>query len=229
MQISGFEKLTLLNYKDKVACIIFTKGCNFKCPFCHNSELIDINSDYEEINESEIFSYLEKRKNILDGVCISGGEPLIHKDIGYFISRIKNMGFSVKIDTNGSNPILLKELIDKNLIDYVAMDIKNSFIKYNDTAGVNVNLENIKKSIKIIEESNIEYEFRTTLVKEYHNIDDIKEICKLISKKSIYYLQNFVNNEGVLNRKLKSFSTVELEKMQEKLKGEYPNIIFRDI
>lgn len=229
MRISGFEKLTLLNYPEKVACMIFTKGCNFKCPFCHNSELINIDSNYEEITENEIFSYLEKRKNILDGVCISGGEPLIHKDIGIFISRIKSLGFCVKLDTNGSNPTLLKELIDNNLIDYVAMDIKNTFDKYNDTSGVSVNIENIKKSIKIIEDSNIKYEFRTTLVKEYHDINDIEEICKMIDNKSIYYLQNFVNNEGVLNRKLNPFSTVELEEIEKKLKGEYPNIIFRDI
>ena len=227
MVINGFDKVTLLNYPGKVACTIFTKGCNFKCEFCHNSGLID-NSNIGIINEIEIFKYLEKRKNILDGVCISGGEPLIQKDIKIFIKRIKDMGYKVKLDTNGSNPKLLSELINDNLIDYVAMDIKNVFDKYKTIAGDNVNIDNIKESIKVIEESNIEYEFRTTLVHEYHTINDIREILKLINKKSPYYLQNFVNSDGVVNKKLTSFTNDELIYIRESLK-EFPNVIFRDI
>ncbi len=228
MKISGFDKLTLLNYPGLVACTIFTKGCNFKCPFCHNSELIDMNSEYETIDEEEIIKYLIKRKNILDGVCISGGEPLIQKNIKILIKRIKDLNLKVKLDTNGSNPTLLKELLDEDLIDYVAMDIKNSFDKYDITSGTKTNLNNIKKSIKIIENSNIDYEFRTTIIKEYHVLKDIINILKCLNKKSKYYIQNFMDSDGVLNKNLHPFTNEELIEMKKEL-NEYKNIIFRDI
>lgn len=223
--IGGFDKLTLLNFPNRVACTIFTRGCNFKCPFCHNSSLI--NKEEELIDEETIFKYLEKRIKILDGVCITGGEPLIHKNIKELIKRIKDMGFEVKLDTNGSNPELLKELIDEKLIDYVAMDIKNIFDKYDITSGTKVNIDNIKKSINIIEKSNIEYEFRTTIIKEYHSIEDIIEISKMINKKSNYYIQNFVYSDGVVNKDLHGFSSVELESIKNKINNK--NIIFRDL
>jgi len=225
--ISGFEKLTLLNYPDKVACMVFTNGCNFCCPFCQNSSLITNNPN--KISESEIFSYLEKRKNILEGVCISGGEPLLHKNIKYFIKRIKELGFKVKIDTNGSCPEMLRELISDGLVDYVAMDIKNVFSKYDLTCGAKVLIPRIKESILIIEGSSIDYEFRTTLVKEFHTIDDIKEILGMISNKSIYYLQNFVNSSDVIDKSLTSFTNEELIKMKEELSKEFLNVRFRDI
>ncbi len=228
MIIGGFQKTTLLDYPDKIACIIFTQGCNLNCPFCHNSSLIN-KSKESLISEKEIFDYLEKRVGILEGVCITGGEPLLQKDIGTFIQRIKSYGYKVKIDTNGSNPELLKELLDKKLIDYVAMDIKNTFDKYEITSGKKVNIDNIKKSIDIINKSKIDYEFRTTLVKEFHNINDIENICKILKKNSKYYLQNFVNSEGVLNKDLHGFSLEELKDMKKKLINIYPNIMFRDI
>ena len=143
MIIGGFQKTTLLDYPEKVACIIFTQGCNFNCSFCHNSSLIDVNKE-GNITEAEIFEYLEKRKNILEAVCITGGEPLLQKDIKDFIKKVKDLGYLVKVDTNGSNPNLIRELLEENLLDYVAMDIKNSFEKYNDTSGTNVNINNIK-------------------------------------------------------------------------------------
>lgn len=229
IKISGFDKLTLLNYPNKVACTIFTKGCNFKCPFCHNAELLDINNDYSTIDESVIFTYLEKRKGLLDGVCISGGEPLIQKGIKEFIKKIKDLGYLIKIDTNGSNPQILQELIDEKLVDYVAMDIKNTWDKYNLTAGCNIKLDNIKKSIDIMENSPIDYEFRTTIIKKFHNIDDIKEIGQMLKNKSKYYLQNFVKSDGVLNKNLMPFTIDELKDMQKKLKKDYPNITFRDL
>lgn len=223
--IDGFDKLTLLNYPEKMACTIFTKGCNFKCPFCHNSSLIDlsINKDIHD----EVISYLKKRKGILEGVCITGGEPLIHKNIKELIKEIKDIGYLVKLDTNGSNPVLLKELIDSNLIDYVAMDIKNVFSKYNDTIGTKVNIDNIKKSINIIESANIDYEFRTTIIKEYHTIEDIIEIRNMLNKKSKYYIQNFKNSDGVMDKSLTSFKISELEEMKNKLNNE--NTYFRDL
>lgn len=223
--IDGFDKLTLLNYPDRVACTIFTKGCNFKCPFCHNSSLIDLENNSDKYNE--IMSYLRVRKGILDGVCITGGEPLIHKGIKDLIKEIKSLGFLVKLDTNGSNPSLLKELIDEKLIDYVAMDIKNTFDKYEKTIGCKTNIDNIKRSIKIIEDSDIEYEFRTTLVKEFHTLESIKTIVEMLDKKSKYYIQNFINSDGVLNKNLHGFTNNELTELEKELN--YNNIYFRDL
>lgn len=225
MKISGFDKLTLLNYPDKVACTIFTSGCNLRCPFCHNSGLVTNN--YNEISFDSIYEYLKKRIGILDGVCITGGEPLIHADIKDYIKKIKDLGYLVKIDTNGCNPKLLKELIDLKLVDYIAMDIKNIYSKYDITSGVKVNIDNIKKSISIIENSGIDYEFRTTIVKEFHSTQDIKGILSYISSNSNYYIQNFKNSNDVFNRNLSSFSEKELVEMKNKINNK--NIYFRDL
>ena len=225
MKISGFDKLTLLNYPDKVACTIFTSGCNLRCPFCHNSGLVTNN--YNEISFDSIYEYLKKRIGILDGVCITGGEPLIHADIKDYIKKIKDLGYLVKIDTNGCNPKLLKELIDLKLVDYIAMDIKNIYSKYDITSGVKVNIDNIKKSISIIENSGIDYEFRTTIVKEFHSTQDIKEILSYISSNSNYYIQNFKNSNDVFNRNLSSFSEKELVEMKNKINNK--NIYFREL
>lgn len=225
MKISGFDKLTLLNYPDKVACTIFTSGCNLRCPFCHNSGLVTNN--YSEISFDSIYEYLKKRIGILDGVCITGGEPLIHADIKDYIKKIKDLGYLVKIDTNGCNPKLLKELIDLKLVDYIAMDIKNIYSKYDITSGVKVNIDNIKESISIIENSGIDYEFRTTIVKEFHSTQDIKEILSYISSNSNYYIQNFKNSNDVFNRNLSSFSEKELVEMKNKINNK--NIYFRDL
>lgn len=225
MKISGFDKLTLLNYPDKLACTIFTSGCNLRCPFCHNSGLVTNN--YNEISFDSIYEYLKKRIGILDGVCITGGEPLIHADIKDYIKKIKDLGYLVKIDTNGCNPKLLKELIDLKLVDYIAMDIKNIYSKYDITSGVKVNIDNIKKSISIIENSGIDYEFRTTIVKEFHSTQDIKEILSYISSNSNYYIQNFKNSNDVFNRNLSSFSENELVEMKNEINNK--NIYFRDL
>lgn len=229
MTINGFQKLTLLDYPDNVACLIFTQGCNFKCPFCHNSSLLDLNHD-GEISESEVMAYLEKRKKILDGVCISGGEPLMQKDIKSFIKKVKAKGLKVKLDTNGSSPKELKELIDEGLIDYVAMDIKNDFSKYESTSGImKINTEKIKESIDILEKSNIKYEFRTTIVKELHSIDCLKHICEYIGPNAKYYLQNYQDSENVLQKGLHSFSDNELKEMLTMLKQQFPNVNVRGL
>ncbi len=228
MKIGGFMKLTLLDYPNHVACLIFTQGCNMKCPYCHNSSLIKSTSN-KLFSEEEIFTYLEKRKKILDGVSISGGEPLIQKDLKEFIKKIKELGLDVKIDTNGSMPEVLKELIKEKLVDYVAMDIKNSFKNYSQATGVSNDTKKIKESIKVLEESNTLYEFRTTVVKEIHTIDDIKEILKMINKKSTYYIQNFNLSGDVPNKHLHGLEEKELLKWQKELERKYPNINFRDI
>lgn len=230
MKISGMQKLTLLDYPGKTACLLFTQGCNFRCPFCHNKDLLSNENAESMISEEEIFQYLEKRKGLIDGVCISGGEPLLQEDIDEFISKIRQMGFSIKIDTNGSSPSRLKRLIDKNLIDYVAMDVKNDFLNYDKTSGVErLNIENIKRSIKIIEESNIEYEFRTTLVREFHKLGQLEKICEYLGPKAKYYLQNYRDCNSVLQMGLSGFEKEELLNMQNQLKITYPNVMVRGI
>ena len=225
MNIAGVQKVTLLDYPGKVACEIFTQGCNFECPFCQNSGLIPI-TNTGEFSEEEIFEYLVLRKKILDGVVITGGEPTVQKDLKGFIKKIKDLGLLVKLDTNGGNPKVLQELIDEELVDYVAMDIKNIFNKYNITAGKKINLDNIKKSIEILKASKIDYEFRTTIIKEMHSLDDIISICKLVGNAK-YYLQNFEDSENVLNHSLHGFSREELLFIDKYLKDVFPNVEIR--
>ena len=225
MNIAGVQKVTLLDYPGKVACEIFTQGCNFECPFCQNSSLIPI-TNTGEFSEEEIFEYLNLRKNILDGVVITGGEPTVQKDLKGFIKKIKDLGLLVKLDTNGGNPKVLQELIDEKLVDYVAMDIKNIFNKYNITAGKKINLDNIKKSIEILKASKIDYEFRTTIIKEMHSLDDIVSICKLVGNVK-YYLQNFEDSENVIDHSLHGFSREELLFIDKYLKDVFPNVEIR--
>ena len=228
MKISGFQKLTLLDFPEKVACIIFTQGCNFKCSYCQNSILIS-HECYEPIPEEEIFEYLSKRKKVLDGVVISGGEPTVQKDLYEFILKIKKMGFAIKLDTNGSNPIILKKLLDENLLDYVAMDIKNVFSEYKKVAKTIVNIDNIKESIKLLQNSNIPHEFRTTIIKNIHSIKEILEICSYFNQKEKIYIQNFEQSENVIDKKLVSFSHEELIELEKKIKERFPNVIFRNL
>ena len=225
MNIAGVQKVTLLDYPGKVACEIFTQGCNFECPFCQNSSLIPI-TNTGEFSEEEIFEYIVLRKKILDGVVITGGEPTVQKDLKEFIKKIKDLGLLVKLDTNGGNPKVLQELIDEKLVDYVAMDIKNIFNKYNITAGKKINLDNIKKSIEILKASKIDYEFRTTIIKEMHSLDDIVSICKLVGNAK-YYLQNFEDSENVIDHSLHGFSREELLFIDKYLKDVFPNVEIR--
>ncbi|MCI6002119.1 MAG: anaerobic ribonucleoside-triphosphate reductase activating protein [Tenericutes bacterium] len=229
MTINGMQKLTLLDYPGNVACLIFTQGCNFRCPFCHNSGLLDMNNNCEKIDEKEVFKYLEKRKGLLDGVCISGGEPLLQKDIEYFIRKVKDLGYKVKLDTNGSSPKKLKQLIEEGLIDYVAMDIKNDFLNYDKTAGMCTNIDNIKKSIEIIENSNIEYEFRTTIVKQFHDVGKLEKIIQYIGPNARYYIQNYQDCSSVLQRGLDGFDEEELLNIKNTLGVKYPNLVVRGV
>ena len=229
MTINGMQKLTLLDYPGNVACLIFTQGCNFRCPFCHNSGLLDMNNNCEKIDEKEVFKYLEKRRGLLDGVCISGGEPLLQKDIVDFIRKVKDLGYKVKLDTNGSSPKKLKQLIEDGLIDYVAMDIKNDFLNYDKTAGMCTNIDNIKKSIEIIENSNIEYEFRTTIVKQFHDVGKLEKIIQYIGPNARYYIQNYQDCSSVLQRGLNGFDNEELLNIKNTLGAKYPNLVVRGV
>ena len=213
MVFAGFQKLTLLDYPGKVACILFTKGCNFRCPFCHNGSLVRAD-EIQTIADTEILTFLKKRQGILEGVCITGGEPLLHSGLKEFIKEVKKLGYSVKLDTNGSFPDKLKSLVEEGLLDYVAMDIKNSFAKYPLTCGVETDIENIKQSIEFLMSDAVDYEFRTTLVKELHTFDDIEEIGKSIKGAKRYFLQNFKDSGDVLEENMHPFEESDLEKMK---------------
>jgi pyruvate formate lyase activating enzyme len=228
MIIDGFNKLTLLDYPGHLSAIIFTRGCNFKCPFCQNSSLV-LNKSHEKGNysEDEVLAYLKKRQGILQGIVISGGEPTIQKNLKDFIKNVKKLRYDVKLDTNGSNPNLLRELIDEKLIDYVAMDIKNSFLRYSETAGKKIVEDKIKESIKILKENKIDFEFRTTISKELHDYESIKKICEYIGKDTKYFLQNYNDSDTVLQRGLHGFTDSELEEFRIKLIKDFPKIEIR--
>lgn len=229
MIVSGMNKLTLIDYPDKTACIIFTQGCNFRCSFCQNSSLLKASNE-SLVQEKEILDYLAKRKKVIDGICISGGEPLMQNDIKEFIKKVKEIGISVKLDTNGSYPDKLNNLIQENLLDYVAMDIKNDFKSYSKIAEIkDFNLEKIKKSIDILKKSNIDYEFRTTVVKEFHTFDKLKSICEYIGPKAKYFIQNFRDSDDVLRKNLHGFSEEELLDIIKKLNEKYPKVTLRNI
>ncbi len=227
MLIGGFQKMTMLDYPGKVACTIFTYGCNFRCPFCHNATLVI--DEAQLFSEDEILSYLNKRKGILDGVCISGGEPLLQNDLFEFIAKIKELGLLVKLDTNGSYPNKLKEAIDRGLIDYVAMDIKTSRENYSKVADVNVKTTDIEKSVEILLENKVDYEFRTTVVKELHTKEDFEKISSWIKGAKRYFLQCFKAGENLIGNNLSAYTTQELEGFLEVLKGNINEVSLRGV
>ena len=202
MRLFGLQKLTLLDYPERIACTVFTGGCNLRCPFCHNGSLA-LGDSKDEISEEEFFSFLESRVGRLDGVCISGGEPTLQPDLADFARKIKALGFSVKLDTNGTRPDVISSLIREGLLDYIAMDIKNSPAKYAETAGVKAfDYSPIAESIKIISESGVAHEFRTTVTQELHDAEDIREICKNLHRDAKYYLQSYRDEGKILEKGL---------------------------
>ena len=219
--------MTMLDYPGKVACTIFTYGCNFRCPFCHNATLVIDEANL--FSEDEILSYLNKRKGILDGVCISGGEPLLQNDIFDFIKKVKDLGLLVKLDTNGSYPDKLKEAIDSGLIDYVAMDIKTSKENYSKVADTNVNIENIEKSVSILLENKVDYEFRTTVVREMHTREDFEKISEWIKGAKRYFLQCFKVGENLIGNNLSAYTPLELSGFLEVLKNNINEVSLRGV
>lgn len=213
MIISGLQKLTLLDFPGKLACTVFTAGCNFRCPFCHNASLIN-GSNTEIITEEDFFSFLNKRKGILEGVCITGGEPTLQSDLKQFIRKIKDSGFLVKLDTNGYKPEILNELISEKLLDYVAMDIKNTKEKYYLTVGINeFDISPVIKSVELLMKNKVPYEFRTTVVKEFHNEQDIIKICEWIKNADKYYLQSFIDSGDILNGSFSGYDEKEMKNL----------------
>lgn len=199
MIIKGLSKLTLLDFPGRTACTVFTGGCNLRCPFCHNSPLVTHIDEYE-ISETEVFEHLKKRRGILDGVAVTGGEPLIQKDIERFLYEIKCLGYPVKLDTNGCFPERLRDIIDVGLVDYVAVDIKNRPEKYAETVGVaNFDVSKIDEIIALLAENKVDYEFRTTVVSRFHTPDDIEAAAEWISSAPRYFLQNFVDSGDLID------------------------------
>ena len=228
MIFGGIQKLTLLDFPGKVACTLFTKGCNFYCPFCHNAYLVDLDGNEQNISDDEVLSYLNKRQGILEGVCITGGEPLLHNDIEAFITKVKDLGFFVKIDTNGSFPEKLKKLSSKGLIDYVAMDIKNTFEKYPLTAGVeNPPLSQIKECIDFLIGGSIDYEFRTTVSSPLHTPQDIEEIARMLQGAKKYFLQNFVDSGNIIGQNLAPVDEKTLREMEKTARKSIPDAAIR--
>lgn len=205
MNILGYQKTTLLDYPGQVAATIFTGGCNFRCSFCHNPDLVLCPPDGMPVTEEEIFSFLKKRKNVLSGICITGGEPTLQLDLTNFIGKVRQLGYNVKLDTNGYQPEKIAELLERKLIDYVAMDLKAGTSNYAKVSGIrDLDIERIKESIVLIEQSETEYEFRTTVVKELHSKQDFYEIRDMIQPKSPYYIQSFKDSGNILTPGLSS-------------------------
>ena len=227
MKISGLQKLSLVDYDGHIACTIFTPGCNFACPFCHNSSLVTNIQNIDEITKEDVYEHLRKRAGIIDSIVVSGGEPTLQPDLVDFIKELRKFPISIKLDTNGTNLPILKELVEDNLIDYVAMDIKNSMEKYPQTIDRDIEISIIKETIDYIMTCGIDYEFRTTLVKNFHTENDIENIGKLLSGAKKYCLQRFVDNDNCIRKGLTDIPKSEAEKLQEVAKKYIPNTILR--
>jgi pyruvate formate lyase activating enzyme len=234
MIIGGLQKFSLLDYPEQVSAIIFTQGCNFRCGFCYNPMLVwptkvsevknkpalekeseagDEKGQY--LKEDDLFRFLKARKGKIDGIVISGGEPTIHKDLPEFIKKIKKHGFKIKLDTNGSNPVMLEKLIKESLVDYIAMDMKSSEDKYEKTIGIKIDFNKIEKSVKIIMESGLPYEFRTTLVRGLVGRDEIKKVGQIIKGAERWFLQSFNPNVELLNKEYKNIKKYNLKEIEE--------------
>lgn len=229
MNIKGLQKTTLLDFPEKLACTVFTGGCNFRCPFCHNASLVLNTDSVESISEEEFFKYISKRSGMLDGVCITGGEPMLCSDLEVFIKKIRSYGLLIKLDTNGSFPEKLNHLLDEGLIDYVAMDIKNSGSKYALTAGVKEFPQNIEKSIDIIMQKAPDYEFRTTVVRELHSPQDIVEIAERIKGAKKYFLQSYVDSGDTIVSGFSAYSASEMLEILDVAKKILPTTVLRGV
>ncbi len=228
MQICGFIKTTLLDYPEHLASAIFLGGCNFRCPFCQNGDLLSDSDSRFHYSKKEILTHLKKRRGILDGVCVSGGEPTLSPDLLSFLEEIKALGYLIKLDTNGSNPSVVQEGIRRGLIDYVAMDIKSSRDSYAVLCGTkNIDIASIEQTIQILQTIGIKHEFRTTLVKPYHNETIIRDIGSWIAGDSSYYLQQFRQSDGVIEQGLSAFSQEEMQHFKQILLPFLPNTHLR--
>jgi pyruvate formate lyase activating enzyme len=226
MRIQGMQKLTLLDYPSKVACTFFAPGCNFRCPFCHNAGIV-LEPATEGIKQADALSFLKKRKGVLDGVCISGGEPTLQPGLKDFIRCVKDMDLDVKLDTNGSFPAILENLISEGLVDYIAMDIKSSPENYDRVTGTTVDMNAIRRSADLLMRGELPFEFRTTLVRELHSIRDIEEIGQWLCGNEKYFLQTFVDSGQLIADGLTAFPAEDMESMRRALQVYIPQTELR--
>ncbi len=228
MIISGLQKLTLLDYPQHLACTLFAHGCNLRCPFCHNASLVTKQPE-NNISKEYLSDFLLKRKGFLDGVCVTGGEPLMQKYVLGFLEYLKGFGYKIKLDTNGCFPEKLKEILENRLADYIAMDIKSSRENYNLATGTAVDIAQVSKSADLIMASDIDYEFRTTAVKGIHTAEDFKDIAIWISGAKKYFIQQFSRSGDLISKDFSPFSKEETENFLNIVKPKIPNAELRGI
>lgn len=230
MKIEGFQTLTLLDYPGRMACTVFTPGCDFRCPFCHNASLVLPGRAGVEVPEAEVFALLEKRRGVLDGVCVSGGEPTLQPGLSDFLRRIKELGYAVKLDTNGARPGVLRALAEVGLVDYVAMDIKNAPERYAETAGVpGLDLAPIRESADFLRTGNLPFEFRTTVVRPLHNSDSFRAIGEWLAGEEPYFLQEFQDSGDLVGTGMSPFGEEEMIGFRSILSDFIPNTALRGI
>jgi len=229
MRIGALQRVSLIDYPGFICAVVFLQGCNFRCSYCHNPELVDSSLFKSCLKENDLMEFLDSRRGKLDAVSITGGEPTMQEKLPSFISQIKKMGFAVKLDTNGSSPEVIRNLIEDKLLDYIAMDIKAPFDKYKEVANANVNQDFIRESIKIILKAKVPYEFRTTVVQSQLDEKDILNIGKMIQGASRYVLQKFVPSKVLDNKflKEKAMSDEKLQNIKNNLEKHIPNVIIR--
>ena len=228
MKLAGLQKLTLLDFPGHVACTVFTAGCNLRCPFCHNSELVLPERKPMLMDEEDFFSFLQKRQGILEGVCVTGGEPLLQQDIASFLRRIKELGFAVKLDTNGCFPGVLRELVAQHLVDFVAMDIKNSPARYAQTAGIpNFDLAPVRESVDFLLSGVVDYELRTTVAAQFHDEDSFRDIARWVAGAKRYALQEFKDSGDILAGGLTPCSEEQMQVFFSILKPLVPGAFLR--
>ena len=214
MNIQGIEKVSMVDFENKICATIFTGGCNFRCPFCHNAQIV--NQEFDKITEEEVLEYLASRKKLLDGVTISGGEPTLQKDLITFAKKVKNMGYAIKLDTNGTMPQVVEELAKENLLDYVAIDIKNAFAHYNNICGIPfVDTNKIKETLSVLKDYKIPYELRTTLVHGFHTKETIEKMAKDLVDEEHLYLQKFVDSGACMQNNLQPIKKEEAKEFVE--------------
>ena len=229
MDIHGLQKMTLLDYPGKVACTVFLGGCDFRCPFCHNGELVE-DPGPAQMDEAGLLEFLRRRRGLLDGVCITGGEPLLRPDLAGPLKAIKDLGFLVKLDTNGTHPHRLRELVEAGLVDYVAMDVKNSPERYAETVGLEkLDLAPIRESVDYLLSGAVDYEFRTTVVKQFHDEGSFRAIGLWLAGAKRYFLQSVVDRDTVLRAGLTPCSKEELEGFVRLLKADVPQVELRGV
>lgn len=226
MIIRAVQKLSVVDYPGLLCATVFTPGCNLRCPFCHNGTLVL--DDEPDVSEQVVFDFLVTRKNKLDAVCLSGGEPLLQKGVENFLRKVKEMGFKTKLDTNGTKPQYLKELLESGVVDYVAMDIKNSPAKYAETVGVKAfSLKPVYESINIIKSSGVDYEFRTTVTKTFHDEKSLVEASHMIEDAVVWYLQTYRESENVIDKSVEGYSEEEMKCLCENLRKTVPFVRLR--